>query len=89
MKTFLIKDKLIKIDDEDFHLVENYTWCLNKGNFNRGYYVIHSQRDGKRSFRIFLHRLIVKANPGDRVSFVNGNTLDLQKRNLRKNGALL
>jgi len=89
MKAVLIRGKLIKLDEEDYHLVGNYRWCLNKGKENLSWYVVRGKRVNKKLIRVFLHRVVAGAKPGDRVSFIGNDTLDMRKKNLRKNGKRL
>ena len=86
MKTFLVYNKPVTVDDEEFYRVNNKNWCLNKGKMNNGFYVMYGVRNGNNVRKVYLHRLIAGAEPGDRIEFVNGNTLDCRKTNLRKNG---
>jgi len=85
IKVFTISGKLIKIDDEDSRVVESHTWCLNRGKFNYGYYVMCGIRKGGTVRKLYLHRIIAKAGRGERVYFKNGDTLDCRRNNLRKN----
>lgn len=86
MKAFLVYNQLVTVDDDDFYRVKDRKWCLNKGKFNNGYYAMYGVRNGNKVRKVYLHRLISGADQGDRIEFVNGNTLDCQKKNLRKNG---
>lgn len=86
MRAVPIREKLVKLDDDDHHLVGNYKWCLNKGKENIGYYVVRGERRGGKLQRIYLHRVIAQAYKGDKVTFINNDTLDMRKKNMRKNG---
>jgi len=89
LKVFLVDSKPVFVDDEDYCHVEDQSWCLNKGKYNRGYYAMYGVREGCRVRKVYLHRLVAGAVGNDRVKFINSNTLDCRKRNLRKNGKRL
>ena len=89
MRVFLVGGKLCRVDDEYAHYVDDYSWCLNKGKYNYSWYAICGVRVGKKVKKIYLHRLVSGANPGDRVEFVGSDTLDCRRSNLRLNGKRL
>lgn len=64
--------KTYKIDVEDYPVVSKYKWRTN----NYGYAI-----SGYDS--IFLHRLIMKAKPGQQVDHINLDITDNRKCNLR------
>lgn len=86
MKVFVINGKICKVNDEDAHFVDDHTWCLNKGKNNYTWYLMYGLRCEGRVFKKYLHRLVVNAKPGERVSFISTDTLDCRKENLRVNG---
>lgn len=70
----------IMIDEEDVHLLSDYTWW--KRNRNGMYFITNGIRNGEKKF-YSLHRIIVDAKSGQTVDHINGNTLDNQRKNLR------
>lgn len=89
MKIMYIKGQLVKYDSDDYNLIKGWSWYLNKGDSNISWYVARSARVGKRIKKFYLHRVIAHAKKGDKIEFINGNTLDCCKVNLRKNGRRL
>jgi len=89
LRVLTISGMIVKYDSDDMWLVEGKSWCLNKGNQNRGWYVMHSVREGKRVRKDYLHRLVAGAKKGDKVEFITEDTLDCRKSNLRLNGRRL
>jgi hypothetical protein len=73
---FYIKGNLVKVDEEDWPLVESRSWGLNVSSGTHKY--IRSN-DGA----FLLHRLIMKAPENLTVDHINGDTLDNRKENLR------
>ena len=79
----LTQGKVALIDDEDYELVSKYKWFPQKGN-NTVYLVAHSKGvPSKERKTIRMHRLIMNAQPGQKIDHVNGNGLDNRKENLR------
>ena len=67
------------IDDEDFELVNKYTWSIGTyGYARRNIYI----SKGKTT-AISMHRLIMNAQKGQMVDHINGDKLDNRKSNLR------
>ena len=83
---FLVYNKPVMVDDIDYYRIKDKTWCLNKGKYNNSFYAMYGVRNGKKVKKVYLHRMIANAVEGDRVEFINNNTLDCQRSNLRKNG---
>lgn len=65
------------IDEADAELVLQYKWCVTGKNGNC--YATHSF--AKKM--IGLHRFLAGADSTSRVTFVNGNTFDCRRTNLR------
>ena len=86
MKIFFVKGKLCRVDDIDARIVEDHSWCLNKGKLNYTWYLMYGQREGKKGRKVYLHRLITSAQKGDRVDFLSQDTLDCRRSNLLLNG---
>lgn len=80
MKTILVSpNTLVKVDDEDYEMLRAFpkagTWWSMSGDYAATYDAVGT--------RISMHRIIMKAKPGEYVDHINGNTLDNQKSNLR------
>ena len=83
----------VTIDDEDLSLVSEYRWYayVLDGRPNRTikkrYVTSHIYLgcvNGKgRSRTMYLHRMLLNAEPGVTVDHINGNTLDNRRSNLR------
>jgi len=72
-----IKDKnnsIIQISDEDFEMVSQHKWHVNKDGYVKG------QANGKK---VFLHRFILSAQSGQVVDHSNGDKLDNRRENLK------
>ena len=89
MYSFVINGEIGIIDDCDLDLLRRHKWCLNKGTYNHSYYVMYGKRVGKKVEKKYLHRLVVGAEKGDKVTFVSTNTMDCRRCNLRLNGRRL
>lgn len=73
----------VRVDDEDRWLLEQFRWRKRSDG-----YVIRSLYigwiDGKYRYkRLYLHRVIMKAGPGEIVDHINGDPLDNRRCNLR------
>lgn len=79
----LTQGKVALIDDEDFELVSQYTWCAHKGRIS--YYALTNIRINKRNVTLPMHRLILGLKYGDprQVDHQNHDTLNNQKHNIR------
>jgi len=74
------------IDDEDYHLLENYRWRASQSPhenkpYIRGFYsgiVPYGMH-----WQVLLHRLVMHAGKGDVVTFVDRNPFNCRKENLR------
>lgn len=83
---FTIKGKgskvyTVTVDQEDANLLRLYIWRPNVQTCGSVYFRRYS---GEAT----LHRVIARAKAGDIVTFVNGDTLDLRKANLRVEEAM-
>jgi len=86
MREIAIGEHRVKVDDSDYDVVSKWKWCLNKGKYNRTYYAVRGIREGDKVVRVYMHRFVCQAKKGDTVTWANGDTLDVRKENLRKNG---
>jgi hypothetical protein len=80
MKLIIGKYEVL-IDDEDYENISKYKWYVLYNGFNL--YVATKLKDKSH---IYMHRLIMKINGGDRtiqVDHINRDSLDNRKCNLR------
>ncbi len=73
----LSQGKFALVDDEDFETVNRWKWfyCVTKGGKP---YVVRG------SSPRYLHRVIMDAQPGERIDHISGDTLDNRRSNLRR-----
>ena len=69
---------IVLVDDEDVGRCSAYSWFIF--TVSGGLKYAAANVDGKR---IYLHRFITNAQPGQYVDHINGNSLDNRKENLR------
>ena len=72
---------IVLIDDEDAHYLRNYVWSITRSSPSHNKFLLHrmvNQED------FFLHKLIAKASADEKVRFIDGNELNLQKANMVK-----
>lgn len=73
------------VDDEDYERVASFTWYGYKTKRDHHWYARTTNGRGggfQKQQAIFLHRLIMDAQPGELVTFKNKNRLDCRKANL-------
>lgn len=70
-----IKDVNIIFDTEDYSVVNKFQWHIEN---NR---VVHRSRYPKST--LYLNRIIMNAKNGQSVTFIDGNTFNMQKENLK------
>lgn len=77
----------VLIDEEDFGLVSQYRWYINKSKIARknNRYFRTQQLYNPKQYIILLHRLIMGCAPGDGlfVDHINCDPFDNRKENLR------
>lgn len=70
----LMNGRIAVVDDEDFHRVKGYNWTVDP----QGY--VRAENDGEP---LYLHRLVMRADSGERVEIKNSNPLDCRRQNLQ------
>lgn len=80
----LTQGQVAIINDEDFDLIQNYSWIAQYVKHRNVYYAVTALPvvNGKQP-AISMHRLIMGAPKGVLVDHKNRNTLDNRKENLR------
>lgn len=71
-----VDGKVVLVDEQDYETVKRYQWVA-KPEGSRFYAVT------KRPPLTRMHRMIMKAKPGQIVDHINGNGLDNRRENLR------
>ena len=72
--------KVALVDDEDYEWLRQWKWSAGKSPTS--WYARRNGASPKRE-RIYLHRLILAAQPGQQVDHINGDGLDNRRCNLR------
>lgn len=81
MKTILLtQGRVAIVDDEDYDLLMQYSWQVEK---RRLYAVGNTKGSIKERKRLRMHRLIMDAPADMQVDHINGDGLDNRKCNLR------
>lgn len=69
------------VDDDLYEALNAHKWCIHRSGriiyANRGVWI------DNRCQHVFMHRVIIGAEPGMRVDHINGDTLDNRRANLR------
>lgn len=65
--------------DANFSHLAQYNWFING---KAGYAARNGLKDGKR-YSIYMHRVVMNAQPGEIVDHINHDRLDNRKANLR------
>jgi hypothetical protein len=76
-QVLITRGEITLIDESDWGLVCKYNWTLHIPD-NRKYARCHYE--GKK---IYLHRLLLNAKPGEIVDHKNGDGLDNRRNNIR------
>ena len=72
----LTRGKVAIVDDEDYAELSKRKWCTTP-NGGKQLYAARTRP------RMSMHRIILKAQPGQQVDHINGNSLDNRRCNLR------
>jgi hypothetical protein len=80
----LTKGQVAMVDDEDFAELSKTGWQAQWIPKARCFYAIRHVRTGKKRTRIYMHRQIMQARPGEKIDHrVPAETLNNQRGNLR------
>ena len=82
-RIMLTQGKYALVDQEDYDYLSHFNWCYNKGTKNKSGYALRATRTKGKYKRIYMHRVIVQALPGEVVDHINHDTLDNRRENLR------
>jgi hypothetical protein len=78
----LTQGRIAIIDDEDWDLIKDYKWFAFK-MCNTYYAVTNYYKEDRSRKLLLMHRLILDAQPGQRIDHKNRNGCDNRKENLR------
>jgi hypothetical protein len=76
----------VLLDRSDLERVSELKWSLTwnaKHGFTPIPYVQATDYRGGKGKKVYLHRLVMDAKPGQVIDHIDGNTLDNRRRNLR------
>src|ERR1700677_203384 len=80
----LTQGKIAVLDDDDYERLRNFKWFYRgERNGNLGYAVRHGKKPIDPTGTVYLHREVMKPEPGLEVIFLNHDRLDCRKANLR------
>jgi len=74
----LSKGYIAIVDAEDYESLKDYPWFAMTVHGRA--YAAHKPANSKKSF--LMHRMILKAQPGDRIFFVDDQPLNNRRQNL-------
>lgn len=84
MKTIsLTQNQVTLVDDEDYEELNKYKWCASWNPCTHSYRVLRASCKNGKKTTIFMHRVILNAQPGQEVDHQNHDTLDNRRENLR------
>jgi len=83
-KLILTQGKVALIDDEDEKKVAIYSWYASKVKTSKGekYYAMRPNYFMGERIEALLHRYILNLKPKDTCRFIDGDSLNCQKKNL-------
>lgn len=70
----LTQNRFTIVDNEDYHKLIKYNWCVSSGYATRG-------TNSNGHFK--MHRVIMNAKNNEEIDHIDGNRLNNQKSNLR------
>ena len=70
------------VDAADYEAMADYLWSPRW--MQRGRYIYVVRPSGSNGEVVFMHRQILLAEPRERITFVNGNGLDVRRCNLKR-----
>ena len=81
----LLNGDKVRVDESDFAFLNQWTWGCHTTLDGLKYASRRERRENGKSRRVYLHRLLMGLEPGDKreVDHVNHNTLDNRRLNLR------
>ncbi len=77
----LTQNKTALIDDADFDWLNQWKWYADKAKHT--FYAATNNIGNGEAKKIYMHRLIMKARPGEHIDHKTGNGLDCQRNNMR------
>jgi hypothetical protein len=75
----LTKGQIALVDDADYEVLSQFNWHVDWSSFTNSFYA----RRYLSNKRIYMHREILAAKPGQQVDHKNHNTLDNRRSNIR------
>jgi hypothetical protein len=72
----------LQVDDADAAIAAGRSWQAQRGKAGTFYAAAVLVENGKQR-KVYLHRLIMQAGPGQRVDHIDGNGLNNRRDNLR------
>jgi AP2 domain len=78
----LSQDQVALVDDQDHPLLSEFKWCYRGEKNKAGYAVRHIKVNGKDRL-LYLHRQIAQPPEGMTTIFLNHDTLDCRRANLK------
>jgi hypothetical protein len=76
------KDKFALVSDEDFGMLNQYTWAMNKSGYAITSFYKYLGKKSYKRYKVLMHKMIM--NPKNKeVDHINHEPLDNQRENLR------